>query len=194
MTSSRDAALEIRAVSYDVPEASAMIDVLQAYYRSLYNGPDRAPLDPAEFVPPGGRFFVGYQDGLPVAMGGWRWIDPLPQISSERPVEIKRMYVIPDARGLGHARTILGHLEHTAREAGADVIVLSTGPPQQDAISLYRSSGYVDIPRFGYYARYDSAVHLGKRLDGGVLAAADPPEATQTHPALNGPQQGGTAR
>jgi ribosomal protein S18 acetylase RimI-like enzyme len=109
-------------------------------------------------------FFVGYERGLPVAMGGWRWIDPLPEIDSERPVEIKRMYVIPEARGRGYARAVLRHLEKTASEAGADAIVLSTGQPQQEAITLYRSAGYTDIPRFGYYARYDTAVHLGKKL------------------------------
>jgi GNAT superfamily N-acetyltransferase len=158
----------IRAVGYEVPEAGEMIDTLQAYYRTLYKGPDRAPVDPAEFVPPGGMFFLGYSGSRAVAMGGWRWIEPLPAIGARRPAEIKRMYVVQDARGRGHARAILAHLESTARDAGADAIVLSTGPPQTDAIALYRSAGYVDIPPFGYYARYDGPVHLGKPLSGDV--------------------------
>jgi GNAT superfamily N-acetyltransferase len=157
--------LDIRAVGYDLPAAKAMVDALQDYYHSLYNGPDRSPVDPQEFAPPNGMFFLCYQVEVPVAMGGWRWVEPVDGVEASRPVEIKRMYVVETARGRGHARAILGHLESTARHAGADAVVLSTGQPQQDAIALYRSVGYVDIPKFGYYARYDTAVHLGKRLE-----------------------------
>lgn len=157
-------AFVIRAVSYELPAASAMIDELQAYYRTLYDGPDPSPVDPAEFTPPAGRFFAGYQGDAAVAMGGWRWIDALPGMGAHRPVEIKRMYVAKSARGQGYARRLLSHLESTAYGAGADAVVLSTGPPQQDAIELYRSAGYDDVPKFGFFAAYEEAVHLGKRL------------------------------
>lgn len=156
--------LDIRAVPYDHPDASAMIDALQAYYRTLYDGPDSSPVDPAEFAPPRGRFFVGYLGAATVAMGGWRWIDALPDLGASRPVEIKRMYVDAGLRGQGFARTLLAHLETTARDEGADAIVLSTGPPQVDAITLYRAEGYDDVPSFGFFATYEQAVHLGKWL------------------------------
>src|ERR1700710_1070549 len=103
--------LEIHEVGYDLPAASEMIDALQVYYRSLYNGPDRSPVDPSEFAPPGGMFFLGYADDSPVAMGGWRWVEPLAGLASSRPVEVKRMYVVAAARGRGYARVILRHLE-----------------------------------------------------------------------------------
>jgi ribosomal protein S18 acetylase RimI-like enzyme len=185
--------LAIRAVPYDLPAAGRMTEALQAYYRSLYNGPDRSPVDPAEFAPPRGRFFVGYEDDVPVAMGGWRWIDALPQLPARRPVEIKRMYVSPQARGRGHARAMLAHLEVTARDAGADAVVLSTGQPQQEAIALYRSAGYGDIARFGYYARYDTAVHLGKRLPAGQ-AAGQGSAVAAGEPSVIAPPVGGTGR
>ncbi len=155
---------QIRAVRYDEAAVRAMTEAVQAYYHSLYDGPDDAPVDPGEFAPPGGRFFVGYEGERPCAMGGWRWIEPLPEMPAARPVEIKRMYVDSDARGRGYARQILRHLESSAKAAGADAVVLSTGAPQRAAIRLYRSSGYVDVPKFGFYAPYASAVHLGKRL------------------------------
>jgi GNAT superfamily N-acetyltransferase len=66
-------------------------------------------------------------------------------------VEVKRMYVVPAARGRGLARTMLAHLERTAAEAGADVVVLETGLRQPEAIALYESSGYRPIPGFGHY-------------------------------------------
>jgi GNAT superfamily N-acetyltransferase len=158
--------LVICSVGYDDPAASQLIGALQAYYHTLYHGPDRSPVDPREFTPPRGRFFVGYRDELPVAMGGWRWVDRLPGLVASRPAEIKRMYVVPASRGRGYGRAVLSHLEATAGEAGADVMVLSTGPVQPDAIALYRSAGYDDVPGFGFYARYDTAVHLGKVLRG----------------------------
>ena len=61
------------------------------------------------------------------------------------------MYVAPAQRGAGHARTMLAHLEATAREAGAEVMVLETGTAQPEAIALYESSGYTAIASFGYY-------------------------------------------
>jgi GNAT superfamily N-acetyltransferase len=179
-----DSTLVIRAVPYDLPEATAMIEKVQAYYRTLYRGPDRAPVDPQEFAPPGGRFFVGYASGRPVAMGGWRTVGPMPSIDAICAVEVKRMYVDEAARGRGYARALLRHLEETAAQAGADAAVLSTGQPQREAIALYRSSGYVDVPRFGYYARYDTAVHLGKRLErsaGGTIG--DNGQALQRPPS-----------
>jgi hypothetical protein len=30
---------------------------------------------------------------------------------------------------------------------------------------LYRSSGYLEVPRFGYYADAPEAVHLGKTME-----------------------------
>ncbi len=164
--------MEIRPVPYDNPDASAMTEAVQDYYRSLYRGPDSSPVDPTEFTPPHGRFFVGYLDDVAVAMGGWRWIEPLAEMGSRRPAEIKRMYVDLGCRGRGFARTLLAHLESTAAAAGADAVVLSTGQPQREAIALYRSSGYVDVPRFGFFAPYPTAVHLGKWLTADRSAAS----------------------
>jgi ribosomal protein S18 acetylase RimI-like enzyme len=97
-------------------------------------------------------------------MGGWRWHPAPLAIPAQRPAEIKRMYVVAAARRRGLARRLLAHLEDTARAAGADAIVLETGHRQPDAVSLYRASGYVDIPRFGHYADAPGALHLGKLL------------------------------
>jgi ribosomal protein S18 acetylase RimI-like enzyme len=78
--------------------------------------------------------------------------------------ELKRMYVSPAARGRGVARAVLAELERTAVEAGYRRMVLETGVKQPEALALYRSAGYVEVPRFGYYAEVPSAVHLGKMI------------------------------
>ena len=78
--------------------------------------------------------------------------------------EIKRMYVVPAAQRRGFARAMLAHLETTARDAGADVLVLETGKEQPEAIALYESSGYTPVEGFGIYRDEPSVRYLGKRL------------------------------
>jgi GNAT superfamily N-acetyltransferase len=157
----------VRAVPYDHPDCSALTDEVQDYYESIYGGRDTSPVDPDQFAPPHGAFFVGYVDDEPVAMGGWRFFPEAAPLASRRPAEIRRMYVTKPWRGRGYARRLLAELESSARRAGADAMILETGEPQSDAIALYRSSGYADVARFGHYATAELAVHLGKRLDGG---------------------------
>jgi ribosomal protein S18 acetylase RimI-like enzyme len=74
------------------------------------------------------------------------------------------MYVAENARGRGFARAILAELERTAFAAGRRRAVLETGREQPEAIALYRSSGYRDIPKFGVYRDAPTNVCLGKDL------------------------------
>ena len=155
----------IRQVPYEHPDVDRLVEDLQAVYISIYGDPDATPVGPGEFAAPDGAFFVAYESAEPIAIGGWRRLDPATYgVPGERPVEIKRMYVIERARGRGHGRAMLAHLEATTAAQGADWAVLMTGAPQLDAITLYRTSGYEDVQRFGHYAHAPDAVHLGKRL------------------------------
>jgi ribosomal protein S18 acetylase RimI-like enzyme len=158
--------LEIREVGYDHPDAELLIAEVQAEYVIRYGGPDDAPVQPAQFSAPEGLFAVGYRDRRPVAMGGWRLHEPDdPQTGWASPVaEVKRMYVVAAARGAGFARQMLAFLERTAGERGARWVLLETGSMQPEAIALYRSAGYQDVPPFGHYAAEPLAVHLGKQV------------------------------
>jgi ribosomal protein S18 acetylase RimI-like enzyme len=156
--------LDIRAVPFSDDHVQRLSADAQAYYVGLYGGPDSAPVDPADFSPPDGAFFIGYDDAGAKAIGGWRFYRGRLGIEAHRPAEIKRMWVDPAARRCGHGRALLAHIEASAAAAGADALVLETGSPQHDAIAMYREAGYTDVPRFGHYARVPGAVHLGKRL------------------------------
>ena len=103
-------------------------------------------------------FVIVYDDGVAVGMGGWR------RYGTGGVGEIKRMFVRESARGRGLARLLLAHLESTGVEAGIRRFVLETGLEQPEAIALYRSSGFDDVPPFGHYADYDDSVHLGRDL------------------------------
>jgi GNAT superfamily N-acetyltransferase len=149
--------LELREDAYDSPVARKLISAVQAEYVVRYGNPDETPVDADEFAPPNGLFLVGYLDGVPVATGAFRRhaVDEM---------EIKRMYVVPEARGKGLSRVILSELEDRARLAGAARVVLETGNLQPEAISLYASSGYERIPGFGHYACEPESISFAKRL------------------------------
>jgi len=161
--------LDTRATSYDDPDAQLLIKEVQQEYVRRYGGEDESPVDPDEFAPPNGQFFVAYLDGRPVATGGWRRHDADHEGLewATNAAEIKRMYVTPVVQRRGLARRMLAHLEATARAEGVEWLVLETGQKQPEAIALYRSSGYEDIPAFGHYACAPLSVHLGKRLENG---------------------------
>ncbi len=133
---------------------------VQVEYVRRYGSPDgdSSPIDASEFIAPHGFFVIGHDAGQPVAMGGWR------RYGDDGLGELKRMYVREVFRGRGISRLLLAELERSAVEAGIRRLVLETGVEQPEAIGLYRSSGYVDVPPFGFYAEHDDSVHLGKDL------------------------------
>jgi GNAT superfamily N-acetyltransferase len=83
---------------------------------------------------------------------------------AEGDAEVKRMYVVPAARGRRLSRVLLTELERRAVAAGQRRLVLETGTRQPEAIGLYTSSGYSEIPRFGVYRRDPRSRCFGKLL------------------------------
>ena len=158
------AELRIEQVPFTHADARFLDHEVQAEYVVRYGTPDRTRMDPAEFEAPEGAFYVGYRDDVPVIMGGWRFRPDVSRIGSQRAVEVKRMYVAPEARRGGLARLMLAHLEATARTAGADVIILETGTAQPEAMALYESAGYQPVDPFGYYREHPSNRCYGRQL------------------------------
>lgn len=140
------------------PDAVALVQAVQQEYVQRYGGPDETPVQAHEFDPPTGVFCVGRVDGAAVVCGGVRRVD-------DETGEIKRMYVRPEARGLGHARAMLAWLEQAAREGGYRRLVLESGDAQPEALALYRSSGYTPVTPYGFYRCHTDAHSLGKTLE-----------------------------
>jgi GNAT superfamily N-acetyltransferase len=138
-------------VSLTHEHAQLLVAEVQAEYVVRYGAEDHTPIDPTEFDPPAGAFFVAYRGGEPVATAAWRLRDDVEAFGTRRTAEIKRMYVVPAARGRGVARRLLTRLEETAAAAGAEVMILETGAAQPEAMTLYESSGYARIEGFGHY-------------------------------------------
>lgn len=166
--------LDLRRVPIGDPDAQTLIELVQEEYVVRYGGRDESPIDHAEFVEPRGAFFVGHLDGAPVVSGAWRRRSNVEFAGTTNTAEIKRMYVVPAARGLGLARRMLAHLERTASEAGVRAMVLETGLKQPEAIALYETSGYVAIAPFGYYRDSDVNRCFAKALDSRACPADTP--------------------
>jgi GNAT superfamily N-acetyltransferase len=156
--------LRIEQVAIDHPDAQLLIEEVQQEYVVRYGGRDDTPMDAAEFTPPAGAFYVGYRDGVPVMTGAWRFRDDVTLLGSPRPAEVKRMYVVAQARRQGLARLMLAHLEATARTAGAEVMVMETGTAQPEAMELYQSAGYEPVESFGHYKWSPRNRCYGRRL------------------------------
>jgi GNAT superfamily N-acetyltransferase len=139
--------LHFRAVPIDAEPARSLVDGMRGEMRALYDDLDidsstMPAAGPAELGPPRGTFLVGCEpDGTPVCCGGVKGL-------GDGACEIKRMFVVPAARGRGYARELLTALEDAARALGYALARLDTGPRQPQAEAMYRRSGYAPIANF----------------------------------------------
>ncbi|MDX3574572.1 GNAT family N-acetyltransferase [Streptomyces sp. ID05-47C] len=158
--------MNIRRVPFDHPDAVKLNDEVQAEYHERYgDGGDATVLEPADFDPPRGVYLIAYDElDRPVATGGWRSQDENGEGNQDGDAELKRMFVVKQARGRGLARRMLAELETDARAAGRLRMVLETGTEQPEAIALYTSSGYEPCTKFGYYRFHDESRCFAKPL------------------------------
>ncbi|MFD7712747.1 GNAT family N-acetyltransferase [Streptomyces sp. NPDC059786] len=158
--------MNIRPVSFDHPDAVKLNDLVQLEYAERYGDEgDITPLDPTMFAPPTGLYLIAYDErDRPMATGGWRTQDAGDEGYEDGDAELKRMFVLTEARGLGLARRILAALEADARAAGRRRMVLETGTKQPEAMALYASSGYEPCAKFGLYRHHDGSRCYAKNL------------------------------
>jgi GNAT superfamily N-acetyltransferase len=91
--------------------------------------------------PPNGVFLLALRGDQVAGCGGVQLLDA-------DTAEIKRMWVSPDARGVGLGRRLLARLEDEARRLGCHRVVLDTNGVLLPAIAMYRAAGYADIERY----------------------------------------------
>ena len=127
------------------PDARAC---LRAYFGELarrFDGgfdPARSiSADDEELTPPAGLLLVATRHGEPVGCGALKF-------HGDGPAEIKRMWVSPAVRGLGLGRRLLAELEARAAAHGVRTLRLETNGALEEAIGLYRDSGYREVAAF----------------------------------------------
>jgi GNAT superfamily N-acetyltransferase len=96
---------------------------------------------PAELAPPTGVLLLARVGGEPAAIGGVRHLDT-------EVAEVKSMYVAPAHRGIGLGRRLLAELDEIAVRHGCRAVHLDTSDYLTEAIALYRSAGYREVPAY----------------------------------------------
>ncbi len=81
-----------------------------------------------------------------------------------RLAELKRIFVVPEARGCGVGRQLVLTIEEAAGAEGLSGIVLETGVKSVEAIGLYRRLGYTGRGPFGTYGPDPLSVFMEKPL------------------------------
>ena len=139
------AMVEIVAVDPEHPDAR---QCLRSYFAELErrSGAPFDPLvgstaEPAELRPPDGEMVVAYLREEPVGCGALKHF-------GGGVTDIKRMWLAEAARGLGLGRRLLETLEQRAADAGARTVRLETSDLLVEAVALYRSAGYREVPAF----------------------------------------------
>ncbi|WP_226966718.1 GNAT family N-acetyltransferase [Streptomyces phaeolivaceus] len=138
----------VTAEPHDSPVAAAL---WRAYYTEvsdrwylLHEGhvtePDElereVTADTGEYLaPPGGVLLVARYGGEPLGTAGVRLLDATT-------AELKRVFLLKEARGRGGAAPLVTAAEDTARALGAGRIVLDTRDDLVEARALYARLGY----------------------------------------------------
>ncbi len=134
----------VLAAAWDDPDVRRLAAAQQAELRARYDGAGE-PGTPPSAADVSVVLVVRDADGTALGCGALRglWADV---------AELKRMYVVPAARGRGLSRLLLAELEAAALLRGWTTLRLETGPRQPEAVGLYERGGYRTIPAFGAYA------------------------------------------
>ena len=127
------------------PDARACI---AAYFAELARrfeagfDPGRSlPATDEELVPPAGLLLLARLHAEPVGCAALKF-------HGQEPAEVKRMWVADSVRGLGVGRRLLTAVEEHARAVGVRTLRLETNRALGEAITLYRSAGYREVPAF----------------------------------------------
>jgi GNAT superfamily N-acetyltransferase len=151
-------ALQFRPGRSDESPGRELLRELDDLFNAQYTGRAVSPgsvTTPDEMAPPQGIFLVGYQDERPIAIGGLRRLQ-------DGICELKRMYVVSDARSHGAGHALLTALEDAGRELGYELARLDAGPEQKHSRALFEKTGYLEIPKYNnnHIAVYFAEKHL----------------------------------
>ena len=95
---------------------------------------------PGKYAPPAGELLLARRaDGAAIGCVGLRPIEP------PGCCEMKRLYVAPQARGLGLGKALVDAVVAEAQRIGYREIRLDTLPTMDEAIGLYRKLGFEPI-------------------------------------------------
>lgn len=140
-----------------IPAIQKMIFDLDDYQAALYP-PESNHLEPVSKLVSPEYFFIA----------AWKGHELLGIASFRRMpgayVEIKRLYVPHQNRGMGLAMKLMSVLEEKALQEGYSEARLETGVYQKEALGLYQKRGYEKTRPFGAYRKDPLSVFMRKKL------------------------------
>ncbi len=154
----------IRPERPDQAEVQALLAALDTYLAGLYAPEDNHILGLAQLLADDVHFLVARQGAAAVGCAAVRRMPPEPATAGQPYGEIKRMYVLPSARGQGIAQGLLGQLEAALHQRGIGQALLETGRDQTEALRLYQQAGYLPRGPFGGYPDNGLSLFLAKTL------------------------------
>jgi putative acetyltransferase len=149
-------AIQLKRTTSADPHFRALVNQLDHDLR-IRNGDMMDIYDQHNIIEAIDTVVIAYLDHVPVACGCFKSFD-------STAVEIKRMFVQPEARGKGISIKVLTALEDWARELGFAYTVLETGGKQTEALGLYPKTGYVEIAKYGPYVDLPDSICFRKEL------------------------------
>lgn len=97
----------------------------------------------SEYAPPSGAFVLAVENDQFVGCAGLRRF-------GEGAGEIKRLYLVPEARGCGIGRALAEAIVKLARQIGYERLLLNTLPTMAAAHSLYLSLGFKPLDAYRF--------------------------------------------
>src|SRR5947209_5138130 len=117
------------------PAARELIKRLDKYLTDLYPAESNHLLSAEALQQPNVTFLIASVDGEVAGCGAF-------VNQGGEYAEIKRMFVLPEFRGLRLGRRILEEIENLARASELELARLETGIYQSEALFLYKNAGY----------------------------------------------------
>jgi GNAT superfamily N-acetyltransferase len=142
-------------ITVECADADVSLVLQQAFFSDIasrYPGWEPASsqaVDVSDLAPPHGVWLVAYRDGRAIGCGGLQRFDT-------KTGEVRRIFLDMAERGGGRERKLLAELEDHARRLGYERVRLTTGDGQSEALGLFQSAGYHEIPPFtdGAFTRH----------------------------------------
>lgn len=158
------ASIVIQRESPDQPEVRAMLAQLDGYLAGLYPPEANHILELPGLLVPAVSFFVARSGQHAVGTAAVRRMPAEAATGSLPYGEVKRMFVHPQARGLGLGARLLATLEDEMRRQALPLSLLETGDLQREAVRLYERAGYKPRAAFGGYPDNGLSLFMGKTL------------------------------
>ncbi len=158
----------VPSISYDIEDphaadSAALHAEMSAFVEATYPEDAENGIVPTttDELAQQGVLVIARVDGAAAGSGALMPHDP---VDGLRAMEVKRVMVRPQYRGLGIARGVMTKVEQVARDRSTEKLVLMCGPRQPEALRLYDTCGYARRSAYGKHVEHPLSIFFEKHL------------------------------